>query len=265
MGWFDSMLTVVSTIGKVAGALSGDKVAALDLGPKGKGAYPQLGQVVFLRRDDGTYAYNQSPDEYAGLFFPGNATLSAASTQLFVPPTQVLKVSDAFVHYANKDVDTFNIVPIPEVPQADTDPPVVQIQAQATQPIPASGARVSIGPYLTARLNASDRTILIGVTGTLTLAAIVLLNLGGAGDTFVRIINAVRSNPEGGADDPQHITVDIPAGFELSGGLTSIDISASVSGLTPLIEDFVRENAHLLSTPTSEDRALLDAYAATVS
>src|SRR6266700_5721590 len=246
MGLLDGMLTLITTISKVAGALSGiaSDGKGLDLGPRGSGPYPNLGQIVFMRRGGKVQAYNQSLEDSVTLFFPGNATLSASPTQLSIPPTQWLDVSLALTKYADAGVDEFTLVPLPGIVKGLGTEPETNIQAQATQPI-LPGIEVSVGPYFTVKLNAQDKTILVGVVGTLTLAAIVLLNVRGAGTTVVRIANALRKTGlTYSDDDAQHITVDLPAGFDVSGGLTEVDVSASVGGLAGRIGE---ENTHLLS------------------
>lgn len=203
------------------------------------------------------------------LFFPGNATLAHAPTQLPIAPTKTLDVSLALVDFAEAGIDDFTLVPLPDVNvdfvpitdvNVDGDGPETNIQAQANQPI-SPGVEVKIGPYFTVKLNAPERTIVVGVVGSLSLAAIVLLNVRGAGTTVVRIANALRkTGVTEREDDPQHITVDLPTGIDLTGGLTEVDISASVVGLATLAAEFARENAHLFRTLTDEDHARIAAH-----
>jgi hypothetical protein len=266
MGTFDTMLTVATTIGKIAGAFAGslgDK-AVIDMGPLGQGKYPNVGQLLFLRDGKEITAFNQSPDEPVGMFFPGNPIVGMDPTQLFVPPTAKVLVGEAFRTYSAADVDSFNAVPLPSGLAADVAGPddEVNIQAQATQPIPP-GVTVKVGPYFELTLNAPERTVLVGVGGVLTLGGIALLNIRGAGRTSVRIINAIRKTSEiATGDDRQHITVDIPAGIEVGGGLSEVDISASVGGLRVGYAEFIRENADLIGSLSAEGENRIAEYAA---
>jgi hypothetical protein len=232
------------------------------------GAHPGYAGVGTKRERRGSNPRCTHPTEATdsvGLFFPGNDTLSAAATQLFIPPTEKLRLTEAFQGYAAADVDAFNLVPLPAggTGDIDSEPPELNIQAQATQPIP-SGVEVKVGPYFSVNLNASERTLLVGVVGTLTLGSIVLLNVRGAGATYVRILNVLRkSGASDVQDDPQHITVELPSGLEISGGLTSIDLSATVGGLQTVEAEWVRENAQLFSRLSDEERARLAAHVST--
>jgi hypothetical protein len=101
------------------------------------------------------------------------------------------------------------------------------------------------------------------VGGVLTLGGIALLNIRGAGRTSVRIINAIRKTSEiATGDDRQHITVDIPTGIEVGGGLSEVDISASVGGLRVGYAEFIRENAGLIGSLSAEGENRIAEYAA---
>lgn len=238
MGWFDTVLTIGTTIGRVAGALSGaGEAKGVDFGAPG-GAEPTLGQVVFFNDSNSvTWALNQSTDTGVGIFFPPDPTLTAAPAPVIIEPASKVAMSSTFASCADADIDGFTIVPFSWAGADGKAAPSngdVNIHASTTQPVPVSGT-VTFGQF-TASLNTTERTVIIGVTGALTLTGIVLLNIRGAGSTAVRIINAIRKSSSGKGDDPQHITVDIPNGIDISAGLTSIEIDAAVGGLAAVTQ-----------------------------
>jgi hypothetical protein len=261
MGWFDTALAVTSTIGKIAGALSGESAGVADIGPRGDGPHPKLGQLVFLDTGPETYVWNQSSDADAGLFFPGDPNFNVGAQQIYLPAaSKKYPISSMFQTYAEADVDQFTMQNLPSISGAGiaNGGPDINIGAQSNQLVPP-GVAVDIKPNFSFKLNASDRTLLVGVVGTLTLAAITLLNVRGAGNTAVRLINAFRKPRGADVDDPQHITVDIPTGIDINDGLTWIDICAAVGNLQPSIDAFMEENGDRFVPLTDEDRAKIAA------
>ena len=235
MGLFDTFLTIGTTVGKICGALSGaqgsQSTRFVDFGAPGDIA-PQIGQIVFYVADDGTtHAMNQATGTEWGLSIPTDPTLGSLSTDLIFPAASNLNVSPAFIAMADNDVDNFTLFPMSSNSAAGTTPGNVRMHASTTQ-VAAPGVTIPVGPYLTAALNVSDRTVAIGVVGGIALAAIVLLNIRGAGRTLVSIIQALKKSGAAIAGDSQPITVAVPAGIDISGGLTFIEVDAEIANFS---------------------------------
>lgn len=216
-----------------------------------------MGQVVFFREGGKTFAWNRSEENTAGLFFPGSSLRGVGAQQLYLPAaSDKFPISPYFESYADAGVDEFTMQSLPSqmTGRAANGGPNVNISAQASQVFPP-GVTVRIPPN--SEVTASERTVTIGVLGALTLVAIVLLDVRGAGKTTVRIINALRP-PRGSADDgSQQITVDLPAGLDATAGLTYVDLTAAVGNLQPAVEAFMRENGDRFLPLTDEDLAMV--------
>ena len=110
-----------------------------------------------------------------------------------------------------------------------------------------------------ATLNAQPRTIQIAVVGALTLASLVVLTGYGAGGNAFNIFSAGRK-PTTEGDDPTQITVDIPGGIDLTDGLTSLEVTAEVVGMTG--DGYLPEGyPHAFASITDDDRVLITSLA----
>lgn len=263
MGWFDTVLSIGTTIGRVAGALSGVPTQkCISFGPTGD-INPQFGSVGFFVDANGnTQAFNNSMTASVGLSFPGDPLLGVGSTDIILAPTQKIEMDPAFNSAAAAGFDNFQIMPTLSL-TADSNnvggSGGSNIHSSTTQTA-TTGLAVKVGPYLSATLNTSNRTLQIAVVGTLALTGIVLLNIRGAGDTAVKIINAVRKPSDANSDNPQTITVDIPVGLNIDNGLTFIEIDAAVEGA---LSNFVPDHYPAKSVQlTKADHALIAAMTA---
>lgn len=134
--------------------------------------------------------------------------------------------------------------------------PHATVQAQAAN-VPA-GLEFSLGPYITVKVNVSDRTILVTILGGLALLGIVLLNINGAGDTVARLTDIGLPGHQNGGT--KSMTVPIPAGVEVSRGLQFIAITVAIQDFETLLKDFPHENTDLLEPLSEEDRQRILAY-----
>lgn len=244
MGVIQSALTIASSIGKIAGTLSGAIGNYVDFGDKGS-ISPNLGELIFLNRDGQTWAFNQSTKNRWGISIPLDPTLSPTSqaSDVILAPTTKLPISPLFRDASKLDVDSLTIFKVDEpgnnsgLIEEDKDS---TIHASTTATAPPN-QEISVGPYFTAKLSPQNMTLLISAasgTGVL-VTALVLLNVRGAGNTLARIIRASsQKQVESSSVDPaEPIIVDLPSGLDVSGGLTFIDIIATVKGLGPGIYD----------------------------
>lgn len=259
MGWFDTALSIGTTIGKIAGALSGNASGVVDYGPKGD-INEQFGQVVFYNDPSSgdIYALNQSTSTSVGMTFPANPITKTSPIDIVLPGASKLPMSPAFASSSAAGIEDFEILPqaSPSASDLQAGGPDVNIHASTTQ-LATSGTTVTVGPYFTAQFSATDRTLQVAVVGALTLTGLVLLNVRGAGNTVVRIINAVRKNQAESADDPQHITVDLPVGPGFSDGLTFIEITAAVGNFSAIGMTGVDEKTVEVMPLNDDDYAML--------
>src|SRR5918993_2205744 len=113
-GWLDGALSVITTVGKIAGTLAGTSFT--DYGPLGRGVAPELGSVVFSKNPDSgdILAQNQDPDHAVCFDFPGDIADGGAAETLTVPASSTFNISPAFVTASQADVDTLGITPCGE-------------------------------------------------------------------------------------------------------------------------------------------------------
>jgi hypothetical protein len=252
-GWFSSALSVLTTVGKIAGTLSGSDF--VDLGPLGRGTEPTLGSVVFFRDADGSIKVQNQDVQYpVCLDFPGDLTDGVQPQTLTLGAASTFNISPAFTSASEADVDAFGITPCGEDAGGRGTGSEATVRASATNV--QSGLTVTLGSYLTAQITASDRTVAIGAVAGFTLAAVVLLNIRGAGQTAVKLINAVRRAPDGKGDGEPFVFT-LPAGIDVesANGLGYVEVVATVSapdGAAPIVGEPM----------TDEDRARLAGFAA---
>lgn len=259
MGWLDAAMTVATTIGKIAGTLVGGK-DLVHFGRVGGGANVTIGQTVFWvnKGDTHIWVLNQSTDSGTQIYFPGGRDPRVLPSAIQLPEGSKFDLTKAINIYSLGDVDDLIITPWDQTPVKDgaggEDEVNLQAQANNVQP----NIEVSLGPYFTIKINASDRTILITVLGGLALTGIILLNVHGAGSTFVRLANVVRPRDPALGDDS--MLVSIPTGVDVSAGLKSVEIIATVTGIKVIMDRFTQDNPGLLQPLSQEDRDRLAAY-----
>ncbi len=271
MGFFDifgTALSVATTIGKVAGALSG----ALDdelvhVGRVGAGNInEELGQVVFWRDKPlgDLMAINQTTVSGVELFFPGNPYGGPSGQVVYLGKEEKIPVGHMFSEYSNADVDDLVITPFVDGSSAraagdvgNGGPTGVSIQASGQNITPK--ARVRLGTSI--EVEGSDTTVQIAVLGGLVLAGIVVLNVRGAGTTVARIMNVLRKpKPSTAADDDTSMTVEMPQGVDIANGISYIDMVLAVQGKSPAASTPVLAS-HPDAVPlTDEDVARLTAF-----
>jgi hypothetical protein len=267
VGIFDivgTALSIATTIGKVAGALSGALSADLvHLGRARAGnTNPDVGEVVFWRdKQTGVLTVgNQSTDSSVALFFPGNPYGGPGAESIVLGSMQKLPIGDIFTQYSHADVDQMVITPFVDdsavhVSAVGNGPTGISIQASGQNIAPK--AKVQLGPSIT--VEGSDTTVQIAVVGGLVLAGIVLLNVRGAGTTAARILNVLRK-PSTIADDETSMTVEVPQGVDISNGISSIDVILAVESKSPTVSTSI-VTAHPDAVPfTDEDVARLAAF-----
>ncbi|MEV0199738.1 hypothetical protein [Nonomuraea sp. NPDC050691] len=260
MGWLDAALSVATTIGKIAGTIQGRDGFA-HFGPTGTGANQKIGQVIFWQDENShVWAVNQSFDDGVGIAFPAALGGKPDGQNILLPKLSKFDITLAFNVYSLADVDQFVITPWKNNPitgDGNDDEDTI-IQAQATnQP---SNVEFELGSYMRVTVNGSDSVCIVTVVGGLILTGIVLLSLTGAGSTRARVSNLRRLLPATTNGDQSSMTIPIPAGVDVSKGVSSIYVTAAVQNLQPLVENFVRENAGLLMPLTEEDHARIAAY-----
>ncbi|NUW39824.1 hypothetical protein [Nonomuraea rhodomycinica] len=262
MGWLDTALSVATTIGKIAGTIQGRDGFA-HFGPTGTGANQKIGQVIFWQDENShIWAVNQSFEDGVGLYFPPAMGDKLKGSSILIPKLEKFDVTLAFNAYSLADVDQFVITPWKhnDSAEAGNEEEDVVIQAQAdNQP---NNVEFELGPFMRVRVNGSDRVAIVTVVGGLILTGIVLLSLRGAGITQAQVSNLRRLLPATANGDQSSMTVPIPAGVDVSAGVSSIYVTASVQNLQPLVQKFARENAGLLRPLTEEDHARIAACAA---
>ncbi|MFP2963984.1 hypothetical protein ACLEPN_41315 [Myxococcus sp. 1LA] len=198
---------------------------------------PKFDQIIFANDSGGhIVAHNTSLDDTVQLFFPGNT--SAEGDLIRIPPFNGFDVTPSFNGCSAANVNEFTITPEGNPPGlAGGVDDAVTIQSQGHH-IQATGVKVSLGNYMNVSLSASDRTIQIAVVGTMVLTGVVLLNIRGAGNQFVKIINAVKkvgstARSVAYADDDQSQTLPIPDGIDLTPTtLVSLDAIVAVDKVT---------------------------------
>ncbi|NUW31193.1 hypothetical protein HTZ77_07130 [Nonomuraea sp. SMC257] len=260
MGWLDTALSVATTIGKIAGTIQARNGFA-HFGPTGTGANQKIGQVIFWQDENShIWAVNQSLEDGVGLCFPAAMGGTPGGQNLLLPKLSKFDITLAFNVYSLADVDQFVITPwkTNNPTGADNDDEDTLIQAQATnQP---TNVEFALGSYMRIRVSGSERVCVVTVVGGLILTGIVLLSLRGAGSTTAQVSNLRRLLPATTNGDQSSMTIPIPAGVDVSNGVSSIYVTASVQGLDALVEDFVRENAGRLVPLTEEDHARIANY-----
>lgn len=247
MSWFDTALSVTSTIGKVAGALVGGgifRAVAFDIQGNASGQ-GQIGQILFQLDNQGhIWALNTSTVNACQLFFPGNPEGAAQQqgASLMLGSFSKVDVTKAFNTYAAADVNDFLITPS-NVSQsiAQNGGSSATIQSMGSN-IPPNTV-TALGPYFNVTANVSDRTVQIALLGGMVLSGIVLLNVRGAGATFCRIANILKKK-KSEADDDNSITVALPTGVDISNGLQSIDIIAATTSnsIQRAVEEFAKNH-----------------------
>lgn len=235
MGWLDTALTIATTVGKIAGTLSGASAGrGVDFGPRGD-SEDRLGQAVFYV-DQGTgqtNVMNQSSSMSCGISIPTDPTWGGAPIEILLAPMHGIPISPAFNMAAGADVDSLTIIPVDPDPDPEEGGGAKKTKIhEATTRTVLDNVETTIGSYVKIKLAVAPRTALIAVTGGLTLAALILLNVRGAGDTTVRLINAVKPPPGGLADDATSITIAIPPGVDIDRGLTFVEVLVAVGNLT---------------------------------
>lgn len=233
MSWWQSALSVVGTIGKVAGVLAGatgERAVFFRIQSSGEEDYAT---VAFRKVNGAIMAYNQSADNAVQISFETDCARgnSGAGTVLTLPAFQALDVTQAFASMAADDFDDFTVRPsgsLSSVTTMDGDGPNASIEARGTN-LPASGT-VSIGRFFNLTINSSDRTLQIALIGGFALAGLILLDIRGAGKTFCRITNVLRGKKAlDSVEDDNSITVTIPDSVDIDSGISAIDIVAAVT------------------------------------
>lgn len=259
MGWLDAALSVGTTIGKIAGALQGSPGTLTHVGPTGSGINPKIGQVIFwLDEFNHIWAVNQSDDE-VGLYFPAAKGGTPEGENYTITGQNRFPVSSAFNMYSLADVDEFVVTPRTGNNSAGIGNGEKNNTIQASASNQPSNAEFKIGPFIRMRVSGSERLAMVTVVGGLTLMGIYLFTIRGAGRTEGRLSNVEPPKSENGA--VSSMTVPLPAGVDVSAGVSFVDITVSVQNMQPLVANLAREHADLLVPLTQEDRERIAAYA----
>jgi hypothetical protein len=250
-GWLSDALSILTTVGKVAGTLQGSTF--VDFGPRGGGIESKLGNVVFFKdRPGGVITMlNQDVQNKVVLDFPGDESNGVPPETLTVKPAASWNVSPAFANASLAHVDSFGITPCGFSRNLQA-PLEATVRASADNIRP--GNEIRLGSYLTVQL--TDRTVAIGATAGFTLVAIVLLNVRGAGKTAVKIINSIRS-PSAVHADPEPFRFLLPPGIEIQSGIGLANLEVVANILEP-----GNESLSVGEPITDAERALLAEFAA---
>lgn len=280
MDWVGSLLSVTTTIGRIAGVLV-DELAVAHVGPLGGGVEPELGQVVFYRDGNAIRVLNQAKKEGVSLFFPDDDAGKNGALTIFLPPLLPkrnakdepvgLNIAPAFIAYSAAGVDEFLITTNPVPPTASdddgisVDPEPIQLQVSREQELKPSHFEMQIGPFFKVQIkNATQATMQIGMVGGLMLAAISLIRFRAGGRSTFTLLNPWRRS--GAADDaggsPDLVDIELPEGADVSGGITNLEIIAQGFPSPDMMEDWMKENAGLFSPLTEKHRQVLAAAAA---
>ena len=230
MGWFDSVLSVATTVGNVAGALQGGANRAVHFGPMGV-INPNLGGLVFF--NDPTLpsqvsVLNQNSDgSTVAIFFPSNSLVGNSPTEITLPFSTKIGLGPAFSNAASGGIDEFRINLNPQIAAGalSDDTGNININSSSTAVL-NPGATIQVGSYFTATLN--QQTITIGAVSAVTLVGVVLLNVRGATGNLVRIIRALKST---GSDitGTNSIELAIPNGIDVAQGITYTELTCVVT------------------------------------
>jgi hypothetical protein len=245
-------LSVATTIGKIAGLLAGNT-----------GTIVRISQgVAFAANPSHGISVMNTSDTPVHLFFPGDGSIEASD--ILIPTGVSFDVTSEFNTYACGSNEQFYVTPAVPAPatlaDAGAERPHVNIQASA-QNVPAH-MTVPLG-FIHITINASDRTIVVAVTDTLTLAGLVLLkvSVGALGATLVNLCNESARLPLGVAEGSSRMTVTIPEGVDLTHGVQSLEVIVAVAqpSFAAAQEASFKKNAHLIAPLTETELYQLNA------
>lgn len=259
MGWLDAALSVGTTIGKIAGALQGSTGTLTHIGPTGSGINPKIGQVIFwLDEFNHIWAVNQSDDE-VGIYFPAAKSGEPEGENYTITGNNRFPISGAFNAYSLADVDEFVVTPRTGNNSAGIGNGEKNNTIQASASNQPANAEFKIGPFIRMRVSGSERLAMVSVVGGLVLTGIYLFTIRGAGRTEGRLSNI--EPPPSANGGVTSMTVPLPAGVDVSAGVSFVDITVSVQNMQPLLASMAREHADLMVPLTQEDRERIAAYA----
>lgn len=259
MGWLDAALSVGTTIGKIAGALQGSTGTLTHIGPTGSGINPKIGQVIFwLDEFNHIWAVNQSDDE-VGIYFPAAKSGKPEGENYTISGNNRFPISGAFNTYSLADVDEFVVTPRAGNNSARVGNGEKNNTIQASASNQPANAEFNIGPFIRMRVSGSERLALVTVVGGLALTGIYLFTIRGAGRTEGRLTNL--EPPKSANGGVSSMTVPLPAGVDVSAGVSFVDITVAVQNMEPLLASIAREHADLMVPLTQEDRERIAAYA----
>ncbi|HUR09335.1 MAG TPA: hypothetical protein VM347_42825 [Nonomuraea sp.] len=259
MGWLDAALSVGTTIGKIAGALQGSTGTLTHIGPVGGGINPKIGQVIFwLDEFNHIWAVNQSDDE-VGLYFPSAKSGAPEGDNYTITAHNKFPVSEAFNTYSLADVDEFVVTPFKSNSSSGVGNGDGNNTIQASASNQPANVEFKVGAFIRMRVSGSERLAMVTVVGGLALAGIYLFTIRGAGRTEGRLSNLEPPASENGG--ASSMTVQIPAGVDVSAGVSFVDITVAVQNMQPLVAKLAREKADLLVPLTKADHERIAAYA----
>jgi hypothetical protein len=167
-------------------------------------------------------------------------------------------------------VDEFLITtnPAPEAAPdgngVSADPQPIQLQVTREQPLQPD-MKMKIGPFFEVELKtANQATMQIGMVGGLALAALMVVRVRGAGKSTFTLFNAWRkkSETEDAVASSDPVTIDVPEGADVSGGLTYLEIIAEAVPDSGMVDEWMKDHASLFSPVTDKHRQVLAAAAA---
>ncbi|MEV0345709.1 hypothetical protein AB0H88_08080 [Nonomuraea sp. NPDC050680] len=259
MGWLDAALSVGTTIGKIAGALQGSPGAMTHIGPIGNGINPKIGQVIFwLDEFNHIWAVNQSDDQ-VGVYFPGAKGGMPEGDNYTIAAHSKFPISGAFNTYSLADVDEFVVTPFKSNGSAGLGNGEGNNTIQASASNQPANVEFKVGAFIRMRVSGSERLAMVTVVGGLALAGIVLFTIRGAGRTQGQLSNL--EPPESANGGVTSMTIPLPAGVDVSAGVSFVDITVSVQNMQPLLAKLAHEKAGLMVPLTKEDHQRIAAYA----
>ncbi|GAB5341012.1 hypothetical protein [Pseudomonas fluorescens] len=231
MGWFNTILNIGSTIGKVCGALQGGSNSnlAAHFGSFGS-VNPAIGGLVFYY--DTTVAggpltaanqnVNQPP---ITLTFLNNPLVGNLAQTITLPSMSKIPIGPAFAT-ASRGGDesftaTFNNSAQSSGKQDDSASINVMVQG-ACNTLLISGSSIQVGSYFTATLNGTQITI--SVLGMFTLNNVLQVNIQSSGGVRAQLIQGPSNSTSGTLASTGPVVVNVPLGIDISQGIPHIEI-----------------------------------------
>ncbi len=195
--WFTSALSIVSTIGKIAGSLLGannNDYLEFHTSMTMNKDDASFDSAIFRKEDEQIILYNSSADYDLSLSFPDQNGLAAET--LIVPRCSKTDVTGLLQKHSIGDVNELNLSSvITDTKSNDKAASHVTISAKSNNVTVTPNTRISLGSYF--EIEISENVARIFAIGSYTILGISLLNIRGAGDTAMKLLSPVAKNISG--------------------------------------------------------------------